>query len=66
MKRKLAELKKGQTVVFGVIPSGSYLSTGEQYLVEHVDKRHVYFRSIARKCGTFDPRHMTAEYTVTA
>lgn len=64
MKRTLAEIKQGQTVVFTVVPNGSYLHTGEQYLAESVEKRSIYFRNVVRNCGTSDPRCMTAEYEV--
>lgn len=45
----------GQTIVFTVLPTGSWASTGEPYIVEQRNPRcDVYLRNAWTGAGTFD------------
>lgn len=48
--------QSGQTVVFTVVPTGSYCAAGEAYRVEHNGKRGHDFRfvSVERGSSTYD------------
>ena len=54
--------QNGQIVTFTVVPTGSYLTAGEAYRVEHNGKKGHDFRfvSVARGSSTYDRPHAVA------
>lgn len=55
LKSNIAELKKGQKIVFTKKPLGSWARVGETYIVEDIGTNFVYFRSASTGGGTYDP-----------
>lgn len=53
-----AKLVEGQTVVFKVVPLGSYTKPNEPYKVESKGDNSAYFRNVKTGGGTFDSAKM--------